>query len=133
MARTTGEPVWLPLELVLAMHDVLLDLYGGLVGVRDQGGLESALDRARNKWGYEEEADLSVLSAAYGYGLAKNHPFADGNKRTAFQSMFVFLGLNGLVLASSQEDAVLTMIGVAGGDISESALAAWIRASTGKK
>jgi death-on-curing protein len=127
------EPEWLGLELVLAIHEGVLASEGGLAGVRDEGLLASALDRPRNKWGYEETADLHALAAAYGFGIAKNHPFADANKRTAFQTMFVFLYVNGLLLDADEVKAVLTMVALAEGKVSEPKLATWLRANARKR
>ena len=89
--------------------------------------LESALARPRQRWAYEEDADLFDLAAAYAYGMAKNHPFVDGNKRTAFGVMAVFLALNGRPLRVAEPDAILTMLGVAAGELREPELAAWCR------
>ena len=92
-----SEPRWLEIGLVLDFHAELLALFGGPDGVRDIGLLESELARPVNRFAYGE-TDLSNLAAAYGFGIAKNHPFVDGNKRTALASMIVFLGLNGMTL-----------------------------------
>jgi death on curing protein len=124
-----SEPVWLPEGLVLAIHGEQLAIFGGGSGVRDLGLLQSALDRPRNKWGYGE-ADLAVLAAAYGYGLAKNHPFVDGNKRVAFLSMFTFLGLNGFELTANEPDATVIMQALASGQLTEPEFAIWVRQHT---
>jgi death on curing protein len=120
-----SEPVWLPESLVLAIHGEQLAIFGGGSGVRDLGLLQSALDRPRNKWGYGE-VELPVLAAAYGFGLAKNHPFVDGNKRVAFLSMFTFLGLNGLDLIASEPEATVIMQALASGQLTEAELAVWV-------
>jgi death on curing protein len=125
-----SEPVWLPEALVLAIHGEQLAMFGGGSGVRDLGLLQSALDRPRNKWGYGE-TDLAALTAAYGFGLAKNHPFVDGNKRVAFLSMFTFLGLNGVALVASEPDATVIMQALASGNLTEAELVVWIRQHTG--
>src|ERR1019366_3667292 len=104
----------------------------GLPGVRDAGALESALGRPRHRWHYGEAKDLADCAASYGFGLAKNHPFADGNKRTAFVAMATFYELNGCTLTATEEDVVHTMIGVADGSISEKQLATWLRDNTAK-
>src|SRR6266849_6210627 len=98
-----NEPEWLDVNLVLDFHAEQLALFGGPDGVRDLGLLESALARPINKLAYGE-TDLAVLAAAYGFSIAKNHPFVDGNKRTALASMIVFLGLNHLDLDAPQEE-----------------------------
>ena len=105
-------------------HVNLLREFGGAHGIRDDGLVESALARPRHLWAYNSAADLA---AAYGIGVAKNHGYVDGNKRTAFQLMFVFLGLNGFRLAASESDIVHLMVGVADDTIGETALAAWVR------
>ncbi|MDR3496294.1 MAG: type II toxin-antitoxin system death-on-curing family toxin [Ancalomicrobiaceae bacterium] len=117
---------WLTLAEVLALHEKQLARFGGPSGIRDQGMLESALGRARNKWDYEG-ADLPTLAAAYAYGIARNHPFVDGNKRAAFVAMMLFLRLNGVRFAPPQPEATQIMIGLAVGDVSEESLARWIR------
>jgi death on curing protein len=121
-----SEPVWLPESLVLAIHGEQLAIFGGGSGVRDLELLQSALDRPRNKWSYGE-ADLAVLAAAYGFGLAKNHPFVDGNKRVAFLAMFTFLGLNGLELTASEPEATVVMVALASGQLTEPELVVWVR------
>src|SRR3972149_5756002 len=90
-----AEPVWVDRLVVDAVHAQQLREHGGLHGVRDENALESALARPRNKWAYDPESDLATLAAAHGYGLATNHPYRDGNKRIAFLTMVIFLGLNG--------------------------------------
>lgn len=120
-----SEPEWLDLDIVLDFHAEQLALFGGADGIRDLGLLESALARPTNKFAYGD-TDLSMLAAAYGYGIAKNHPFIDGNKRTALASMIVFLGLNGADLDAPQEEATAIMLGLAAGEIAEDLLARWI-------
>lgn len=110
-----------------AVHSDQLREHGGLAGIRDENVLESALARARNKWGYDNASDFSVLAAAYGYGIAASHPYRDGNKRIAFLAMMIFLGLNGRDFAASEPDVVTTMLGVADGNISEGELAKWLK------
>ena len=122
----TGEPIWLEVELALAIHDRQLAEHGGLSGLRDAGGLASALERPRNKWSYGE-TDVAELASAYAFGLARNHPFADGNKRTAWVLARLFLALNGQTLQFAPEDAVHTVMALAGGTLSEEALADWFR------
>lgn len=123
------EPKWLSHEILDAMHLELIREHGGSYGMRDRNLHDSALARPRHKWSYGE-ADLSALTAAYGFGLAKNHGYVDGNKRVAYMAMFVLLHLNGLDLVASEPDAVVTMTDVAAGALSEDELAAWIRTNT---
>ncbi len=121
------EPVWIRQSLAQAIHVDQVQRHGGAMGMRDIGLLKSALGRARNRWTYEEKADLSDLAASYCHGIAKNHPFLDGNKRVAFQVMFVFLGLNGLRLNAPEVEVVRIMTDLAAGSLSEVKLAEWIR------
>ncbi len=121
------EPEWLSKALVLAIHDEQLAEHGGGTGVRDDGLLESALARPQNRLAYDAKADLATLAAAYAFGLARNHPFIDGNKRTAFVAAELFLDLNGMALAAKDEDCVLTMLRLAAGEIEEDAFATWLR------
>jgi death on curing protein len=102
--------------------------HGGSPGLRDEGMLESALARPQQKFAYADQPDIALLAAAYAFGLAKNHAFVDGNKRTAFMAAYVFLGLNGHDLTAEEVDVVATMESVAAGRIDESALADWVRA-----
>jgi len=115
---------WLSLGSVLAMHNVLLAEHGGSSGVRDQGLLESALAKPRNRSVYTD-ATTFELAAAYCYGIVKNHPFVDGNKRTGFMSAYTFLSLNGHSLIASEPEVVLTIEQVAAGELSEATLATW--------
>ncbi len=123
-------PRWLTRVAVEAMHADQLRRHGGLHGIRDSGALDGALARPQQRHAYDAEADLARLAAAYAFGIAKNHPFVDGNKRTAFLAMAVFLAQNGLRLTASQPDVVVTVLGVAAGDIGEETLAGWIRTWT---
>jgi len=119
------EPEWLDIGIVLDFHAEQLALFGGADGVRDMGLLESALARPVNKFAYGE-SDLAILAGAYGFGIARNHPFVDGNKRTALASMIVFLGLNRLDLDAPQEEATAIVLSLAAGEITEDVLASWI-------
>jgi death on curing protein len=119
------EPEWLELDIVLDFHAEQLALFGGADGIRDLPLLESALARPINKHAYGE-TDIAVLAAAYGFGIARNHPFIDGNKRTAFASMIVFLGLNGIALDAPPETATAVMLSLAASEIGEDDLARWI-------
>jgi death-on-curing protein len=126
------EPEWLTKALMLAVHDEQLAEHGGgagVRGVRDEGLLEAALARLQNRFAYDPAADLATLAAAYAFGLARNHPFIDGNKRTAFVAAEVFLDLNGVTLTASDESCVLTMLRLAAGEIEEDAFADWLRAN----
>lgn len=120
-----SEPEWLGPTIVLDFHDEQLALFGGAAGVRDLGLLESALARPINKFAHGK-TELAVLAAAYGFGIARNHPFVDGNKRTAFAAVIVFLGLNGIELDAAPEEATAVMLGLAAGEIDEGRFAGWI-------
>ena len=119
------EPVWLTAELVTAIQEEQLSQFGGAAGLREPGLLDSALDRPRNKFAYGE-TKLTALAAAYAFGIARNHPFVDGNKRTALLSIYTFLGLNGFVLTAAEPEAVVMILELAAGNLSETELAAWI-------
>ena len=123
---------WIDEHVVVAVHDAQLAEHGGSAGVRDSGLLQSALARPLNLSAYEAP-DHADLAAAYGFGIARNHPFVDGNKRTAFVTMELFLALNEFRLDASDTESVLTMLGVAAGDTDETAFAAWIRAHTRRR
>lgn len=118
---------WISRVALELLHDESLAEHGGAPGLRDEGLLDSALARPRNLVAYGNP-DLAELAAAYGFGLAKNHPFVDGNKRAEFLAVGLCLALNGRRLVATQAQATLTMLGVAAGDIDEAAFAAWIRA-----
>ena len=123
---------WLTPEAIVAIHECQLAEHGGRVGTRDAGLLESALARARNMAAYGEP-DYADLAAAYGFGIARNHPFVDGNKRTALVAVELFLDLNGVDLEASDADCVVTLLGLAAGDLDERAFAAWIHAHARRK
>ncbi len=118
------EPVWLPEQLVLSIHAEQIARFGGSDGIRDEGLLASALDRPRNRWAYEQPT-LAEMAAAYAFGLARNHPFIDGNKRIALAAADVFLQLNGFELVCSEPDAVATFLALAAGELEEIELADW--------
>ena len=124
--------IWIDPAVLTAAHDEQLLEHGGASGVRDAGLFESALARPRNAASYGDP-DAAALAAAYGYGIARNHPFIDGNKRTAFVAIELFLALNGLELHAEDADCVLTMLAVAAGTLSEDGLAAWIRRHSGPR
>ncbi len=118
---------WIDKPALCLLHDESLSEHGGSAGLRDEGLLESALARPQHLEVYGQP-DLADLAAAYGVGLAKNHPFVDGNKRAAFLAVGIFLALNGHRLVATQAAATLAMLGVASGEIEEAAFAAWLRA-----
>lgn len=117
---------FLSAEVTRAVHDRQLAEHSGLAGVKDDGLLEFAIARPLNKAAYGED-DPFVLAAAYGYGIARNHPFADGNKRTAWVMTRLFLRMNDLPIAFDKADAIRTMLALAAGELSEDAFAAWLR------
>lgn len=121
--------VWIEESVVWAVHEAQLAEHGGSTGVRDSGLLQSALARPLNLVAYGE-ADASTLAAAYGFGIARNHPFIDGNKRTAFVCVELFLALNGYVLTASDTDCVSAMLALAAGELPEADFAAWIKTHT---
>jgi death-on-curing protein len=128
-----NEPRWLSAQVVVAIHSDQIREHGGSLGVRDKGLLESALDRPRNRFNYESDADLTALAAAYGFGIAKNHPFVDGNKRVAFQAIYVFLGINGAAITADEEEVVRLVLALASGELSESELRVWLRDNTARR
>lgn len=111
-----------------AMHYNQLQRHGGLFGIRDENALESALARPRHKRTYEPGSDLCALAAAYGYGLANDHGYSDGNKRIAFVTMYTFLGVNGWEIIAPEPEVVQLMLDVASGSCDEERLAQWLRA-----
>ncbi|WP_251973843.1 type II toxin-antitoxin system death-on-curing family toxin [Sphaerotilus microaerophilus] len=117
---------WVDKRMLMLLHDESLALHGGASGLRDEGLLDSALARPQNVAVYGDP-DLADLAAAYAYGLAKNHPFVDGNKRAAFLAIGLCLALNGWRLTASQADATVAVMTLAAGDLEESAFAAWLR------
>ena len=119
------EPEWLDMDIVLDVHAEQLALFGGPDGIRDPGLLESALARPLNKFAYGE-TDLAALAAAYAFGIAKNHPFVDGNKRAAFAAIIVFLGLNGVDFVVPPERATAMILALAAGEVGEDGLTRWI-------
>ncbi|MGC2208702.1 MAG: type II toxin-antitoxin system death-on-curing family toxin [Candidatus Korobacteraceae bacterium] len=126
-----SEPIWLELDVVLALHDMQLAAFGGAAGLRDAGLLESALYRPRNVLHYAAVApSLARLAAAYAFGIVENHPFVDGNKRTGLVVSFTFLKLNGQRMTASEEDAYQTFLNLASGALSEEALADWMAANS---
>jgi death-on-curing protein len=121
-----SEPIWLDILEVMDMHAEQLALFGGADGIRDRGMLESALARPKNQWHYGE-TDLAALAAAYAFGLAKNHPFVDGNKRAAFHALVVFLRLNEVDFRPDAAQATTIILALAAGKVSEESLTRWIK------
>ncbi len=119
------EPIWLTADDIVILHDEQSEMFGGLPGLRDHAMLESAAARARNRWSYGESS-LAALAASYAFGIAKNHPFADGNKRASFAAMVVFLRLNDVPFTPESSEATLAIIGLAAGEIDEAGLTRWI-------
>ncbi len=120
-------PAWLEPDVVHFLHDQSIREYGGYHGVRDEALLASALSRARNRFEYEENADLFGLAAAYAFGLAKNHAFLDGNKRTAWACCVLFLKVNGVEISAPAVEAVENTVALATSGMSEAAFADWLR------
>ncbi|WP_294120367.1 type II toxin-antitoxin system death-on-curing family toxin [Sphingomonas sp.] len=118
--------IWIGIAVAEAVHDRQLAEHGGAEGVRDKGALESALARPQNLAAYEEP-DAAALAAAYAYGVARNHPYVDGNKRTAWVLARLFLAANNIGLGFSREAAIQAMLALAAGELSEDELADWFR------
>lgn len=127
MATPRREPYWLSRLVVDAIHADQLREHGGLTGVRDENVLESALARPRQTWHYRPATDIPHLAAAYAFGLVKNHPYRDGNKRIGFLAMVTFLGVNGYAFDGTDADVVVQFVALAGGRVSENELAIWVR------
>jgi death on curing protein len=125
-----NEPEWIGYEVALAIHSEQLAEHGGSEGIRDQGLLESALARPKNLYHYSADAALSRFAAAYALGIVKNHPFIDGNKRTAWIVCALFLELNGKPVMLDQSEVVTMILGIAGGAIDEQQFANWLSIRT---
>jgi death-on-curing protein len=123
----TNAPRWISKAAIILLHDRSLALHGGMAGLRDEGLLESALARPINRHAYEGVNDIVDLAATYALSLSSNHPFVDGNKRTAFLGMGLFLAKHGLHLTAGQVDATLTMFKVAAGEMDIEGVAEWLR------
>ena len=126
------ERKWITARIAIAIHDEAIYEFGGLAGIRDQGLLESAVDRPHNLLAYQPGSSIFELTASLCFGVAKNHPFNDGNKRTALLSTRAFLYLNGQVLEPAQQDEVATMVAVADNSLNEQQLAVWLRLNSGR-
>lgn len=124
------EPRWLDRRAITSFHLQSLAEHGGSLGIRDAGLLDSALARPRNQFAYATDIDIAKLAAAYGFALAKNHAFIDGNKRIAFIATATFLRLNGYRLNSNRMDEIQTMLALAAGELSEDEFASWLRLHT---
>ena len=127
MAQRRAEPNWLSRIVVDAIHNDQIREHGGLPGIRDENVLESALARPQQKWHYGATTDVPTLAAAYAFGLVRNHPYRDGNKRIGFLAMVTFLGMNGHDLEATDAEVVAQIVALADGSVSEEALADWIR------
>ena len=121
------EPLWIEERDVLAIHDRLLAIHGGATGLRDQGLLESALARPRQHYSYAGISDIVALAALYTVGIVRNHPFADGNKRTGFVLGVLFLELHGYDFKAGEEDATQAIMSLAAGTLDETSYALWLR------
>ena len=120
-----NEPNWITKDILLAVHAELLNRFGGLSGIRDEGLLDSALNRPKHLLSYGSPT-LFQMAASYSHGIVKNHPFLDGNKRTGFMSAYIFLGVNRWSLEAPEEEAVLETLALAAGETSEEAYADWL-------
>ena len=121
------EPIWLTRQALVRAHYQQLLEHGGLPGLRDDNGLESALVRPRNLYWYDGERDLCALAAAYAFGIERNHPFADGNKRIGYVALETFLLRNGLYLEIDDAEIVTVMLRLAAGDLGEPELVDWVK------
>ncbi|MEB4593177.1 type II toxin-antitoxin system death-on-curing family toxin [Candidatus Thiothrix sp. Deng01] len=124
-------PIWVLESIAVAVHQMLLAEHGGSPGVRDHALLDSALARPQQRFAYQPDSTLFELAAAYSYGIARNHPFIDGNKRVALAVGAVFLELNGFTLDAPEPEAVITFEQLAAGNITEMELADWFEKSSG--
>ncbi len=118
---------WISSKAICMLHEESLALHGGSRGMRDESLFESAMMRPQNLANYDENADIAEIAASYCYGLIKNYPFIDGDKRVAFLSVGIFLGINGYSLKVSPAEAIQAILGLASGDITEAAFAQWVR------
>lgn len=125
-------PTWLRTDAVLAIHEQLLAEFGGSSGLRDSGLFESAIARPRNLLAYGAPS-IVEMAAAYAFGLVKNHPFVDGNKRTGFTAAALFPELNGYRVSATEADAVVQTLALAAGEIGEAAYASWLGANSKKR
>lgn len=133
MARRSSTPRWLTRVVIDAIQNDQVREHGGLPGVRDEHVLESALARPQQKWHYADQTDIAALAAAYGFGLVKNHPYRDGNKRIGLLAIVTFLGLNGHELRATDADVVTEIMALADRRLSEDELGKWIRQHSVKR
>ena len=126
-------PKWLSRVVVDAIHHDQIREHGGLPGVRDENVLESALARPHQKWQHADRADVPMLAAAYAFGLVRNHPYRDGNKRIGFLAMVTFLGINGHEFSANEAEVVTEILALADGSVSEEQHADWIRRHSSKR
>jgi death-on-curing protein len=122
------DPIWITREVIQATQEALLERFGGLAGVRDEGLLDSALNRPRHLHAYGETS-FYAMAAAYAHGIVKNHPFLDGNKRAGFMAAYIFLGANGLEFQAPEEEVVERTLALAAGAIDAADYAAWLERS----
>lgn len=127
------EPIWIEERDALAIHDRLLALHGGAIGLRDRGLLESALARPRQHYAYAGESDVVEMAALYTAAIVRNHPFVDGNKRTGFVIGVLFLELHGFDFKASEEDATQAVMALAAGTLDEGGYTAWLRENARNK
>jgi death-on-curing protein len=123
-----SDPLWIPVEVILRVHDEQIAEHGGLAGLRDAGLLDSALARPKNAYAYGE-TDLCALAALYAAGIVKNHPFADGNKRTGYVAAELFLLANGIELVAPDDECIAMTLALAASEADTDAFAAWLRDS----
>jgi death on curing protein len=133
VAKRRAEPIWLTRVVVDAIHNDQLREHGGLPGVRDENVLESALARPQQKWQYEDSPDVPMMAAAYAFGLVRNHPYRDGNKRIGFLALVTFAEMNGYVMEATDAEVVAEILALADGSASEESLADWIREHSTKR
>ena len=133
MATRRPQPRWLSRLVVDAIHHDQLREHGGLPGVRDENVLESALGRPQQTWHFSARTDVPMLAAAYAFGLVRNHPYRDGNKRVGFLAMVTFLGLNGHDFAATEAEVVAEILALAEGRVSEDAFTDWVRQHSSKR
>ena len=133
MAKRRAEPTWLSRVVVDAIHNDQMREHGGLRGIRDENVLESALARPQQKWHDDNATDVPTLAAAYAFGLVRNHPYRDGNKRIGFLAMVTFLGVNGYAFSATDAEVVTEILALADGTSSEEAMVDWIRQHSSRR
>lgn len=124
-----NEPTWITKEILITVHAELLNRFGGLSGIRDEGLLDSALNRPKHRFSFSRPT-LFQMASSYAHGVVKNHPFLDGNKRTGFMSAYIFLGVNGWSLEAPEEEVVLETLSLAAGETSEEAYSDWLECTS---